>query len=724
MIFTTLATLLLPSLAQGRHTLREEPVKTEPVEAHFQVLVSGYNRARDRSMSTLDRPLSLGLFDVDVEGRVYNAGAHVLEPGEDNMTWMEIVNGDTIYAVHEVGSYMHPTGPGLSRWTLSPDGMQKHEFVKTREGPVSLSVSVELGMVFVANFGHLMTEDAGSVQVFALDAEGVIGELVFEETYSGLECVGRAHDVVHKGNDFYVVDLGCDRIYHYIVDGGAIKKHGVFTAEPSCGPRRIALHPTEDLAFVVCEIEDGVQDILAVYAVNPEDEMFVGMAGGLTVTQRTVLDETEVERERDAEVLVHPNGKYVYVSTSRYNKKGVLTAFELDPATSQLSNIQRYELVGTSPRGVALSPDGSFMVVADEDSAVVQFVNVDPETGMLTTKRIYNTPETLCQWPAFVGFYSAPDFQPSTPFVEPATPAPHSDETESELLARMGRDWDYLMQRVEDINVKLSGSLGQSVGDISSRMRTFEQEWNVFQTQFAGWGGSLTQSMNHIMAQQTRHVDSHNAMRKDLAMQLSNMERSIEEQKKNAAEQSTQSAQLAQGMDLLTERVTELHTFLEGMKDNPAAESHMLPDGESAFWKLHQYHQGLQAEAGKRREAEDDSVKKNYAIIALSMALVLFCWFAVVMYCFQKTLIRTQMQEVKIERMALEMRAAEMAGISIEDPLEGTPGKETTVSSRPKEQQPEKPVKDQAKSTNGAPGEMLPPQPKFLTQGSKGSAFV
>jgi hypothetical protein len=235
----------------------------------------------------------------------------------------------------------------------------------------------------------------------------------------------------------------------------------------------------------------------------------------------------------------------------------------------------------------------------------------------------------------------------------------------------------------------------------------------VFQGQFAGLGGSLTQSM----AEQTRLGDNQKAARKSLMEQLSNMERSIEEQKMTAAEQSTQSTQLAQGMDLLTDHVSELHTLLEVIKDSSAAESHLLPDGESTFWKLHQ------AEASKRRQAEDDSVKKNYAIIALSMTLALFCWFAVVAYCFQKTLIRTQMQEAKIERMALEMRAVEMAGISIKDPLEGTPGTEITVSS-PKEQQAEKPAENQAKSTNGATGEMLPPQPEFLTQGSKGSAFV
>src|SRR5690606_39176699 len=57
-----------------------------------------------------------------------------------------------------------------------------------------------------------------------------------------------------------------------------------------------------------------------------------------------------------AEILVHPNGQFVYVSNRGHNS---VVAYKIDRASGKLTTVGFAPTRGDHPRGMELSPDGA-----------------------------------------------------------------------------------------------------------------------------------------------------------------------------------------------------------------------------------------------------------------------------------------------------------------------------------------------------------------------------
>ena len=75
-----------------------------------------------------------------------------------DMTWLQ-VEGDKVYAAHEVDSYEGVPGGAISRWKMTKTGLKKMESISLpTESPAHLLVSLEHGLAFEANYhGHTWT---------------------------------------------------------------------------------------------------------------------------------------------------------------------------------------------------------------------------------------------------------------------------------------------------------------------------------------------------------------------------------------------------------------------------------------------------------------------------------------------------------------------------------------------------------------------------------------
>ena len=67
--------------------------------------------------------------------------------------------------------------------------------------------------------------------------------------------VSRPHQTVVRGGSVWVVDLGCDAVWHFTHRPGVerLARAGVTLTPAGCGPRHMALHPSKPLAFLLCE---------------------------------------------------------------------------------------------------------------------------------------------------------------------------------------------------------------------------------------------------------------------------------------------------------------------------------------------------------------------------------------------------------------------------------------------------------------------------------------
>jgi len=190
--------------------------------------------------------------------------------------------------------------------------------------------------------------------------------------------ISRLHSVVASpdGEMLAVCDKGMDRIYTYCVDrekGRLVRMNEWRAPEIACFPRYAAFHPTlkvlyannENLALLNCfhydEATGALERFNKLYLL-PEDP---GLVDGKPVGAQ--------------DILVHPNGKTLYCTLCGLNLIVVCTLDERGVPTP----VQRIDSRGILPRGIALSPDGHFLLSGNMVSGNVTVFAADKE-GLLT----------------------------------------------------------------------------------------------------------------------------------------------------------------------------------------------------------------------------------------------------------------------------------------------------------------------------------------------------
>jgi len=299
-------------------------------------------------------------------------------------------DGDKLYAVADgeggqgVTGYRIGRGGALQAFTAAPtgDGQGCH-----------IEVHPSRRFLLTAQYG------GGSVALFPLDAEGRLGPAALQEHPGpGTGVVASRQKEPHPhccrfspdGRFALVPDLGLDGIMVYQIDATApnIARHGFIAAPRGAGPRHMRFSTDGRRIHLLNELSLTV----STYAWDAE----TGSARLLTTVP--TLSETEKAGEAHnsaAEILTHPNGRFLYAS-NRGND--TVTVFRADPATTAPERIQVQPVRGAFPRNINLSPCGNWLLAAGADSHTIAVHKVDPETGRLTyqTRSVISVPAPIC----------------------------------------------------------------------------------------------------------------------------------------------------------------------------------------------------------------------------------------------------------------------------------------------------------------------------------------
>ena len=91
-------------------------------------------------------------------------------------------------------------------------------------------------------------------------------------------------------------------------------------------------------------------------------------------------DYKEAKKNSTAEVVVHPNGKFVYGSNRGHDS---IAAFKLDEKTGDLGFIG-YATEGIKePRNFNIDPTGQYMLVGSQKADKIVVFKIDQDTGAL-----------------------------------------------------------------------------------------------------------------------------------------------------------------------------------------------------------------------------------------------------------------------------------------------------------------------------------------------------
>ena len=288
-------------------------------------------------------------------------------------------NRKFLYAVSEIADFQGQPVGGVSAFSIDPaTGMLKllNQQSSKGGGPCHLVVDAAGKNVLVANYG------GGSVTVLPIGTDGLLAASSSSIQHQGSSVNKQRQEAPHahsvnldSANRFaFVADLGLDKVMIYKFDGSK----GLLTANDppagiaaaGSGPRHFAFHPSGKYAFVNNELTSEVTS----YAYDAGRGSLTGIQTLSTLPQPTPGNST-------AETVVHPNGKFVYVSNRGHDS---LAIFQCDELTGRLTAMGHQPTGGKTPRNFNIEPSGRFALAANQDSGNVVVFRIDAATGKLT----------------------------------------------------------------------------------------------------------------------------------------------------------------------------------------------------------------------------------------------------------------------------------------------------------------------------------------------------
>ncbi len=296
-------------------------------------------------------------------------------------------DGKKIYAVAQVEN-----GPGVAGFHVKEDGsLQQFTSSLIRDGGgTHIAVHPSGKFLLTAQYG------GGSTALLPIDPDGRLGESVVMEHKGGSKVVGNRQDSPHPhwcgfspdGQFAFTPDLGTDKIHIYKVENAGIAKHGTAASVPGGGPRHMRFSADGKFIYLLNELSLSV----TTFAYNAEK----GRAKRLTTTP-ALSEETKAKETFNsaAEILIHPNGKFVW-SSNRGNDS--ITCYRANPDTGALSVTEVEPIRGAWPRNINIDPSARWILAAGAHSDTVSVFKIDQETGELAyqARGLIKVPSPIC----------------------------------------------------------------------------------------------------------------------------------------------------------------------------------------------------------------------------------------------------------------------------------------------------------------------------------------
>ncbi|MFP3515393.1 lactonase family protein [Pseudomonas sp. SIMBA_077] len=346
-------------------------------ERELELLVGSYTQGKSQGIYRLQ-------FDSQL-GRISPEPLQVFKAA--NPSWLTLSKDQSrLFVVNENGQGQADGVGRVSSMAIDP---KTHELrlinqVKTLgDEPTHSSLSADEQYLFVANYG-VHADPGGSLSVVPINAQGQLQPVTQMSSHPPSrvnperQMSAHVHSVVSSpdGKFVYASDLGADKVFVYRYDPQANPEQPLVAATPAAielpagsGPRHLLFSHDGKHAYLTTEMSAQVF-------------VFDNQQGQLK--QRQALDLAHgLSADHRAAGALHlsADGKFLYVSNR--GKANEILVFAVNPANGQLNEIQRRSVDGDHPREFTLSPDGKFLLIANQMSNEIVVVECDPATGKL-----------------------------------------------------------------------------------------------------------------------------------------------------------------------------------------------------------------------------------------------------------------------------------------------------------------------------------------------------
>jgi len=316
-----------------------------------------------------DKSKGIYSYDIDLKNNVFTPKS--VTSGVQNPSFLTIsADKKFVYSVSEStngsssNAFSFDVKTGMLRFLNSS--------LTKSDGPCFISATDK--HVFTANYG------GGSISVFGIKDNGKLTDVlqVIQHTGKSINTERQnephVHQVLITPDKKYVVanDLGTDKVtvykYNSMATSEVLVPFDTLTVKPGSGPRHSVFTKDGKKLYLLHEIDGSLSVI----------EM---KNGKLSMIQETSIIKDLKVVIRAADIHLSPDEKFLY-ATNRGTANDISCFKVLEDGKLVFQQI--ISTGGSSPRNFAITPDGQYVFIANQDTDTITIFKRNVQTGFLT----------------------------------------------------------------------------------------------------------------------------------------------------------------------------------------------------------------------------------------------------------------------------------------------------------------------------------------------------
>ena len=297
--------------------------------------------------------------EIDSRGRIAQTGPALAIPNPSYL-WLNRF-GDRLYSICEICAFEGKEDGAIC--VISTENRSKLKLLQQAssqgKGPAYCRGNLSESLLLTANYVE------GNVVAFPIQKDGTLSSATSSVQHEGTGPNAARQEGPHPhsimalphGDDVYAADLGIDTLVAYRLDEKAgllepLKSKDIKLPSGS-GPRHFVLHPKLRYAYVALELAREIARV----SLHRDTE-------NLTYPSFSTNGE---EVAHLSEILITKCGSHLYIANRGVD---LISAFEIADS-GELKWLVDYPCGGVTPRHIALTPDETMLVVANQDSSNV-----------------------------------------------------------------------------------------------------------------------------------------------------------------------------------------------------------------------------------------------------------------------------------------------------------------------------------------------------------------
>ncbi|MEM6318090.1 MAG: lactonase family protein [Bacteroidota bacterium] len=322
-----------------------------------------------------------GIYIFDYDTKTGSLTAVDTIPNTVNPSYLTVPpNGKYLYAVNEIAGNGNPSVGTVSAFELDEKGHFKRALNVVSamgDAPCHISVDASEHYVLVANY-------MGSVAAFPIQKNGSLGAASssvkhkLDNPGSGRQDAPHAHMILSgiDSTSVFAVDLGMDKVIHYELSAGQLTEQAKTALKEGAGGRHLVFHPSQKWVYVLNELNKTVGFFQYSNAATPFERLQTISTLEKPITEGDV---------GPSAIRIHPSGKFLYTANRgiQGNNNNSIATYSINAQSGQLAFLGLQAAKGAVPRDFAVSPDGQFLLVANQNSNTIVTFRIDEKTGEL-----------------------------------------------------------------------------------------------------------------------------------------------------------------------------------------------------------------------------------------------------------------------------------------------------------------------------------------------------